>query len=197
MGTITELEGALQLVLETSATEHGITSGWQQRRGQLSPSQFVQTLVFGFLEDPHATLGRLARVAHAVGALVTPQALSQRFTPAAVALRRGVLTDALGVLLEAEPVSVALLQAFPGGVYLNDATQLALHDDWQEAWPGGGRAGLQRGAGMVRRTSRQGSSGRVTVSRAARHARGKLGRSIARSRSEIKRATAGRHDAAV
>jgi hypothetical protein len=59
----------------------------------------VQTLVFGFLEDPHASLGHLghlARVAHAVGAWVTPQAISQRFTPAAVALLRGVLRDALG-----------------------------------------------------------------------------------------------------
>jgi hypothetical protein len=140
MGTIPELEGALQLVLEASASEHGVASGWQQRRAGLRPSQFVQTLVFGFLEDPHATLGHLARVAHALGARVTPQAISQRFTPAAVALLRGVLTDALGVLLQAEPVAVALLQAFPGGVYLNDSTQLALHDDWREAWPGSGMA---------------------------------------------------------
>jgi hypothetical protein len=55
MGTRSDREGALPLVLEASATEHGLRSGWQQRRGQVSPSQFVQTLVFGFLEDPHAT----------------------------------------------------------------------------------------------------------------------------------------------
>jgi hypothetical protein len=144
MGTIPELEGAWQLVLQASAAEHGVMSGWQQRRGPLSPRQFVQTLVFGFLEDPPASLGHLARVAHALGAWVTPQALSQRFTRAAVALRRGVLTDALGGLLEAEPVAVALLQAFPGGVYLNDATQLALHADWQEDWPGGGVAAARK-----------------------------------------------------
>lgn len=140
MGTISDLEGALQLVLEASATEHGLTSGWQQRRGQLSPRQFVQTLVFGFLEDPHATLGHLARVAHALGAHITPQALSQRFTSAAVALLQGVLADALGLLLEAEPVAAALLQAFPGGVYLNDSTQVPLHDDWRAVWPGSGIA---------------------------------------------------------
>lgn len=140
MGTIRDLEGALQLVLDASAREHGPASGWQQRRGPLSPQQFVQTLVFGFLEDPHATLGHLARVAHAGGALVTPQAISQRFTPAAVALLEGVLRDALGVLLEAEPVAVALLQAFPGGVFLNDSTQIVWHEGWQERWPGGGVA---------------------------------------------------------
>lgn len=140
MGTIPELEGALQLVLEASATEHGVRSGWQQRRSPLSPRQFVQTVVFGFLEDPQATLGHLARVAHALGARVTPQAISQRFTSAAVTLLRGVLTDALGLLVEAEPVAAALLAAFPGGVWLNDSTQLALHDDWRAQWPGAGRA---------------------------------------------------------
>src|SRR5258708_12888826 len=79
---IPELQQALQFVLTDSATEHGATSGWQQRRGQISPSQFVQTLVGGCLESPEATLGHLAPVAHvphaphpphAAGPLVTPQ----------------------------------------------------------------------------------------------------------------------------
>lgn len=140
MTTIREVEDALQLVLVESASEHGVRSGWQQRRSRLSASQFVQTLVWGFLETPEATLGQLAQVAHATGALVTPQALSQRFSERSVALLRGVLADALGVLLAAEPVEVALLRAFPGGVYLDDTTQIALPDAWQAIWDGGGTA---------------------------------------------------------
>ena len=92
------------------------------------------------MEAPEATLGHLARVAHATGALVTPQALSQRFSARSVALLQGVLADALGLLLEAEPAAVALLTAFPGGVYLGDSTQIALPDGWQHVWDGGGRA---------------------------------------------------------
>ena len=76
MRTICDIEAALQLVLVESASEHGVRSGWQQRRSPLSARQFVQTLVWGFLEAPEATLGQLAQVAHATGALVTPQALS-------------------------------------------------------------------------------------------------------------------------
>jgi hypothetical protein len=140
MDTIREVEAALQLVLVESASAHGVRSGWQQRRSPLSASQFVQTLVWGFLEAPEATLGRLAQVAHATGALVTPQALSQRFSARSVALLRGVLGDALGVLLEAAPVDVALLHAFPGGVYLDDSTQIALPAAWQAIWDGGGTA---------------------------------------------------------
>jgi hypothetical protein len=140
MRTIRDVEAALQLVLVESASEHGVRSGWQQRRSPLSAHQFVQTLVWGFLEAPEATLGQLAQVAHATGALVTAQALSQRFSARSVALLRGVLSDALGVLLAAEPVEVALLGAFPGGVYLDDTTQIALPAAWQPIWDGGGTA---------------------------------------------------------
>src|SRR5258708_19215377 len=134
---IPELQQALQFVLTDSATEHGATSGWQQRRGQISPSQFVQTLVGGCLESPEATLGHLAPVAHAAhaahaaGALVTPQARSQRFSARSVAWLRGVRQDALGLLLEAAPVEVALRRAFPGGVSLDDSTPIALPAVWQ------------------------------------------------------------------
>jgi hypothetical protein len=140
MSTIRDVEHALQLILVASANEQGVWSGWQRRRGQISPSQFVQTLVWGFLEAPEATLGHLAHVAHATGALVTPQALSQRFSARSVALLRGVLGDALGVLLDAEPVESALLHAFPGGVYLDDTTQIALPDSWRSRWAGSGTA---------------------------------------------------------
>jgi hypothetical protein len=57
-----------------------------------------------------------------------------------VALLRGVLQDALCLLLEAAPVEVALLRAFPGGVYLDDSTQIALPAVWQTVWDGGGTA---------------------------------------------------------
>jgi hypothetical protein len=82
----------------------------------MSSSQFVQTLSFGFLEHPHATMGHLARVACTLGAAVTPQAISQRFTKQSVTLMRGVVLDALGILLEADSVKVAWWQQFPGGV---------------------------------------------------------------------------------
>src|SRR5258708_18595036 len=138
MVRIPDLPQAVHFVLTDSATEHGATSGWQQRRGQSSPSQFVHTLVWGFLESPEATLGHRAHVAHATGALVTPQALSQRFSARSVAVLRGVLQDALCLLLEAAPVEVALLRAFPGGVSPVDSTPIAPPAVWQAVWDGGG-----------------------------------------------------------
>jgi hypothetical protein len=57
-----------------------------------------------------------------------------------VALLRGVLEDALGLLVEAAPVDVARLPAFPGGGYLDDTPQLVLPDAWQSVWDGGATA---------------------------------------------------------
>ena len=138
MLSIPTLDAALHLVLQDAATEYGVRTGWHQRRSPLSPAQFVQTLVFGWLADPHASLGRLARMAATVGAPITPQALSQRFTPAAVALLRGVLQDALGVLLQADAVVLPAMAHFPGGVYIQDSTQIAWHPDWMAVWVGAG-----------------------------------------------------------
>src|SRR5260370_10626124 len=134
MVRIPDVPQAVHFGLTDSATEHGATRGWQQRRGQSSPSQCVHTLVWGFLESPEATLGHRAPVAPATGARVTPQALSQRFSARSVALLRGVLQDALCLLLEAAPVAVAPLRAFPGGVSLDDPTQSPPPPFWPTGW---------------------------------------------------------------
>jgi Transposase DDE domain len=140
MGSIPELHATLQHLLDDCATEHGRSSRWEQRRGQMTASQFVQLVTFGFVEDPHATLGHLARVGYAVGAAVTPQAISQRMTQAGVQMMKGLVQDAVRLLVQADPVDVEVLQRFPGGVFVNDATQIAWHDDWASEWDGGGRA---------------------------------------------------------
>jgi hypothetical protein len=47
------------------------------------------------------------------------------------------------MLLEADPVEVEWLQKFPGGVYLNDSTQITWHADWSATWEGGRAAALK------------------------------------------------------
>ena len=123
-------------VLEESAKEHGKSSGWKQRASPLSAELFVQTLVFGFLENPEATLSELARVAGRLGAEVTKQAICERCTSQAVTLLKQVLTDAFGQMLQGEAVEIEWLHPFSGGVYLNDSTQVT----WSDDWDGGGIA---------------------------------------------------------
>jgi hypothetical protein len=105
----------------------------------------MQTLVFGWLANPDATLDELAQTAAMLGVAISPQGLAARFSPAAAACGRGVLEAGLQQLLAADPVAVPLLQRF-NGVYLQDSTQVALPAALRGVWRGNG--GKDSGAAL-------------------------------------------------
>jgi hypothetical protein len=130
MTTIPQMCAVLQQVLTEEAQRQGRTTHWHQRRGKLDAATFVQTVVLGWMEQPHATLSQLTQMAATLGVRVTGPALSQRFTKAGSELLKGVLETALGQLVAAEPVAIPLLQRFPGGVYVLDSTVIDGYE-WQ------------------------------------------------------------------
>lgn len=87
MTTIPQVAAAMQHVLSTTADAAAQHTRFMQRprKAKLTGSTFAQTLVFGWLADPDARLDRLTQTAAALGVPITPQALDQRFTPAAAA----------------------------------------------------------------------------------------------------------------
>jgi hypothetical protein len=100
--------------------------GCCQRRRKFTPSSLVRTLVFGWLDDPKASVDKLAGYAACLGPTVSGSALRQRLlAPACVALLREVLDHALQPLLFGRPSPLPLLQRF-NGVYLFDSSSLAL-----------------------------------------------------------------------
>jgi hypothetical protein len=113
--SVPQLAAALQTVLTDHARARARPTGFLRRQGKLTAEAFVQGLVFGWLDDPGAPLEGLAEaIAAAGGADVTPQALDQRFTPAAANLLRDVLQAALGHVFAATPAAVPLLRRFTG-----------------------------------------------------------------------------------
>src|SRR5207249_8679408 len=126
-------------------------SGFVQRRSKLTGPAFVQTLTFGWLSDPEATLEDLAQTASTVGVPISPQALEQRFTPQAAACLLEVLQAAVARVLTADPVAIPILQRFPGGFTVLDSTTIALPEAFASLWPGcagatsaaGGRSSLK------------------------------------------------------
>ena len=139
MTTIPQVCDVLQEVLSAEAQRQGVASHWQRRRGKLDGATFVQTLVFGWMEHPHASLTQLTRMAATLGVSVTGPALSQRFNQAGSDLLKGVLEMALGQMVAADPVAIPLLQRFVGGVYVLDSTVIALPTGY--AWQGCGGSG--------------------------------------------------------
>jgi hypothetical protein len=145
MVTIPQVAEAMQTVLNETARQAGQRSGFVQRPGKLDGASWTQTLVFGWLADPQATLEALAQTAALLGVAITPQGLDERFSQAAAECVRGVLEAGLQQLLAAEPAVLPLLQRF-NGVYLQDSTQIALPAELATVWRGNG--GKDSGAAL-------------------------------------------------
>jgi hypothetical protein len=149
MTTIPKVAAALQAVLTTTAEQAARRSGAVQRTTKFTGATLVQTLVFGWLADPAATLEQLCTMARRLGVAVTPQALDQRFTPALAAGLQAVLVSAFAQVVTADPVAVPLLARF-AGVYLFDSTTISLPDALAAVWRGCGGRVPQGGAAALK-----------------------------------------------
>lgn len=143
MSTIPQVAQAMQTVLGPVATEAARATGFVQRQSKLTGECFVQTLVFGWLANPEATLENLCQMAAFLGVPIRPQSLDERFTERAAACLEQVLSAALTAVIAADPVAIPLLRRFPGGVWLYDSTVITLPLALAARWPGcGGSKGL-------------------------------------------------------
>ena len=103
----------------------------------------MQTLVFGWLAHPTATVEQLAQMADRVGVDVSPQAIDRRFTDATTDLLRTVLSASMQQVVAADPVAIPLLQRFTS-VRVHDSTTISLPDVLTSTWRGCGN-GTDRG----------------------------------------------------
>lgn len=148
MATLAHLVAVIHPLLTTVADEAARASGMIRRQGKVTGATFVQTLVFGWLGAPTASLSHLCQVAAACGLAVTPQGLDARFTPAAADCLQRVLAVAMRQLVAAAPVMVPILRRF-NGVYVWDSTTLTLPDALATTWPGcGGRVATNTRAAL-------------------------------------------------
>src|SRR5215210_8521574 len=125
MTSIPQVAAAMQTVLTTVADQAGQDSDFILRESKLTGSTFVQTLVFGWLADPQATLEALAQTAAAVGVTITAQGLDQRFTETAAACLEQVLAAAVTQVIAANPVAVPILARF-SAVQVRDSSTISL-----------------------------------------------------------------------
>jgi hypothetical protein len=150
MTTIPHVATTMQRVLSTTADAAAQHTRFVQRprKAKLMGSTFVQTLVFGWLADPDASLDSLAQTAAALGVPITPQALDQRFTPAAAACLETVLSTAMRCLIAATPVAIPILDRFTA-VYAQDSSTIVLPDALAAVWHGcGGSSELRTQAAL-------------------------------------------------
>ena len=77
MSILTQVSDKMQEVLQITANEAALTTGFIQRQRKFTGSAFVQALVFGWLQTPDASWTDLAQSARALGVDVTHQAIVQ------------------------------------------------------------------------------------------------------------------------
>jgi hypothetical protein len=125
----------MQTVLTSVADAAARATRFVQRTSKLTGALFVQTLVFGFLADRHATRESLAQTAAALGVDISPQGLDQRLTEEAAHCLEQVLEAAAATVLLADPVAIPLLSRF-NGVYMQDTTIVGLPRTLAHIWRG-------------------------------------------------------------
>lgn len=132
MLSVAECAGALKPLFTTEADRIAAETGFVKRQRLLTGATFAQTLVFGWLQNPRASLERLA---DSVGA--SRQALHQRLTAPAIAFLAQLLAHALQLVWNTVPAVVPLLQRF-NGIYAEDCTSVTLSDACAADFPGCG-----------------------------------------------------------
>ncbi len=137
MPIIAEIAQTMQEVLTNEAEQAGRASGFVQRQSKFDGAALVQTLVFSYLSDPHATTDDLAQTAATLGIPITGSGIVQRCNKAAATGLQTVLAQAVQRVLAADPTTVPILARF-SGVSVQDSTTIVLPPDLRDVWRGCG-----------------------------------------------------------
>jgi len=132
------LEETLSYVLEERATVVARETGCVQRQVKFSGATLLQTVVFGWLQHPDASLESLASTAEIRAVSVTDTAIHKRFTPQCAQFLHRMLEELCQVaVLADQDVPLALLRRFRL-VVIEDSSSIALPDELAEHWRGCG-----------------------------------------------------------
>jgi Transposase DDE domain len=149
MCTQAELSAQMAQLLTTTANQLAIETGFVRRTSKLTGAHFAQALVFGWLNNPAATLQQLAQMAGTVGVPVSPQGIDKRFSATAAIFLQRLLEAAITHVVAGEEAPIALLQRFRG-VYVLDSSTIVLHDALASVWRGSGGSHSQRTSAALR-----------------------------------------------
>ena len=91
MNSVAQVAQVLEKILQEEIEEVGRAVGFLKRLREISSADFVQTLIFAWLQEPEISLDGLTQVAERREVSVSASALSQRFGPEAAEVLAWVL----------------------------------------------------------------------------------------------------------
>lgn len=136
MQTITRISKVLQSIFGTQADQLAREAGLVQREVKVTGSNFAQTLVFGFLDNPKMSYRQMSQAGALSGLQITTQGLEQKFSAASANFMQQLLEKAVKQLMETSTDNeVDLLQRF-SRIHIQDGSVIGLPDECVEVWQG-------------------------------------------------------------
>src|SRR5688572_8135043 len=108
----TTIAKAMQKVLGEKANDLAKTTGFVQRERELTGSSFVTGLVFGWLNNPKASLANLSQSIANAGTPIKRQSLASRLQGESNRFLKAVLSASLEANIQAFPAPNRLLNRF-------------------------------------------------------------------------------------
>ena len=136
--TLASMSEHLQMFFTTNATTEAWATQFVRRRSKMTGAHFLQVVVFGWLDNAHASLTDLAAFAHdCLGFEVTAQGGHDRIHKATLVFLRAMFKLALRLFYDTVRVPLAVFTPFPA-VYLIDSTAISLPASLATWFPGSG-----------------------------------------------------------
>ena len=129
----------IQTFFTQTANQVARSEGFVERVSKLTGDLFLQTLIFGFLEDPDASLNMLTETSHDLGVTITKQGLQTRIENA-VGFLTEMFQQALTLFRNELPLDLKTLHQFTA-IFLTDSSTAALPDALKDEFPGCGGDG--------------------------------------------------------
>ena len=140
VSSVSQVEMSLKHIMEERANVLARETGCIERQRKFSGADLLQTLVFGWLSHPDASLETFASLAALRQVAVTDTAVHKRFTPACAQFLHAILEEMTSVIVEADrEVPLELLSRFEA-VVLEDSSTVALPNELVTCWQGCGGA---------------------------------------------------------
>ena len=129
----------IQTFFTQTANQVARSEGFVERVSKLTGALFLQTLTFGFLENPEASLNELTDTSKDLGVTLTKQALQIRIENA-VGFLKEMFQHALTLFRNDVPLELQTLRQFTA-IYLTDSSTVAVPDILKDEFPGCGGDG--------------------------------------------------------
>jgi hypothetical protein len=131
----------MQALFNERANELAMQIGFIQRERKITGSNFIKTLLFGWLQNSSPSVEGLVRAGVSHDLLITAQGLDKRFTEKAANFMKSLLEEAMGQVVKAKtPVALELFKRF-ANVYIADCSVITLDDELHSLWEGTGGSG--------------------------------------------------------